>query len=298
MDRRDFLAWAGRAVIPIATVIPSAAAAARGNPPGRWRGSLRPTGAGLATSLDKIGLQLYTVRQQMAESVERTLHEVARIGYNEVEFAGYFDRPPRAIKQLLDRNGLRSPSAHIGIDAFDSGWFQRLNEASEIGQKWLVVASLPESARNSLDAIKRTAAKLDKAANEAKTFGIRIGYHNHDIEFTEVEGRRIYDVLLEDTDPKLVDFELDIYWIVRGGGDPFAYFKKWPGRFPLLHLKDGSGPPDWTMTAVGKGTIDFTAILRAHDEGGFKHYYVENDNAEHPLANIATSYRYLRSLEF
>ncbi len=249
-------------------------------------------------SLGDIGLQLYTVRQAMATSVERTLMAVAAIGYEEVEFAGYFNRPPRAIKQLLDRNGLKSPSGHVAIDVLRSGWYRRLSEASEIGHKWLVVPSLPESDRNSLDAVKRTAELLNRSASDAKTYKIRLGFHNHDVEFTEVEGRRILDVLLEETDPELVDFEMDLYWITKAGADPFDYFRRFPGRFPLVHVKDSAGPPAHQMTEVGKGTIDFKRLFAARRQAGMRHFFVEHDNPADPMASVGTSFRYLDSLEF
>ncbi|HET9066228.1 MAG TPA: sugar phosphate isomerase/epimerase [Gemmatimonadales bacterium] len=253
---------------------------------------------GAADKLDRIGLQLYTLRSAMAESVERTLKEVADIGYREVEFAGYFDRPPRAIKQLLDRNGLKSPAAHTDLATMKTNWYQTLNGASEMGQKWLVVPWLGESDRNSIDALKRTAATLNRAAEDAKTFRIRVAYHNHDFEFTDVEGRRPFDVLLEETDPKLIDFEMDLYWITKAGGDPFAYFAKWPGRFPLVHVKDAGPAPEFQMRDVGKGTIDFAKLFAARDQAGMKHFFVEHDNPADPMASVRTSYRYLDALRF
>ncbi|HRP07894.1 MAG TPA: sugar phosphate isomerase/epimerase [Gemmatimonadales bacterium] len=252
----------------------------------------------VADSLDRIGLQLYTVRSEMATSVERTLHQVAQIGYKEVEFAGYFNRPARAIRQLLDRNGLKSPSAHVSLDVLRGGWHRTLSEAEAIGQKWLVVPSLAESDRNSMDALKRTAEVMNRAGLDARTYKIRVGYHNHDVEFREVEGKRILDVLLDETDPEYVDFEMDLYWITKAGGDPFDYFRRYPERFPLLHVKDSGGAPDHQMTEVGKGTIDFAAIFRAARQGGFKHYYVEHDNPADPMSSARTSYRYLDSLQF
>ena len=293
MDRRSFLGTVGAAVAGI----PSVAHAARGgrSAPLGAAGSLRPAGAGLA--MDKVGLQLYTIRDEMARSVERTLYEVGRIGYKEVEFAGYFDRPPRAIRQLLDRNGLKSPSAHVSLDTLRSGWYRTLNDASEIGQKWLVVPWLAEKDRNSIDAIKATAELMNRAAEDAKTFRIKLAYHNHDFEFQEVEGRRIFDVLLEETDPERVQVELDLYWITKAGADPFAYFQRWPKRFPLVHVKDSAGPPDHAMTEVGKGTIDFAQIFARREEAGIEHYYVEHDNPRDPMASINTSYRYLKALE-
>ncbi|MGH7583288.1 MAG: sugar phosphate isomerase/epimerase family protein [Gemmatimonadales bacterium] len=248
--------------------------------------------------LDKIGLQLYTVRDLMQVSVERTLAQVATVGYKEVEFAGYFNRPPRAIKQLLDDNRLSSPSAHIGLDALRGPWNRTLSDASEIDQKWLVIASTSDSDHASVDAIKRTADLIHKAADDARYYKIKLAYHNHDVEFRQVGGKRIYDWLLELTRPDELQFEMDLYWITKGGGDPLAYFKQWPGRFPLVHVKDAGPPPEYPMEDVGKGTIDWARIFAHHKEAGIKHYFVEHDHPADPIASITDSYNYLRKLEF
>lgn len=277
MDRRSFVATTLAATTPLA-----------------WP-SARPFAK---DRLDKIGLQLYTVRQAMAESVEKTLHDVAEIGYREVEFAGYFDRPPRAIRQLLDRNGLKSPAAHTDLATMKTRWFQTLNAASEMGQKWLVVAWLDKADWGSIDALKRTAETLNRAAEDAKAFRTKVAYHNHDFEFRDVEGRKPFDVLLEETDPKLVDFEMDLYWITKAGGDPFAYFSKWPGRFPLVHVKDAGAAPEYEMRDVGKGEIDFGKIFAAREQAGTKHFFVEHDNPADPMTSIRTSFRYLDALRF
>lgn len=283
MDRRGFLArGAFAAALPL---VPSAA-----------RDLLAPWTA--RDTIDKIGLQLYTVRREMETSVERTLFEVGRIGYKEVEFAGYFNRPPRAIRQLLDRNGLKSPAGHTSLDVLRSGWYRTLSDAAEIGQKWLVVPWLGENDRNSLDALKRTAELLNRSGQDAKSYKVRVAYHNHDFEFQEVEGKRILDVLLEETDPEYVDFEIDLYWITKAGADPFDYFRRFPRRFPLVHVKDSAGSPDHQMTEVGRGKIDFAKLFAAGEQAGMKHYFVEHDNPAEPLSSVRTSYRYLDSLEF
>ncbi len=248
--------------------------------------------------IDKIGLQLYTVRDQMKISVERTLADVARIGYREVEFAGYFNRPPRALNQLLKRNRLSAPAAHVGIDAVRGPWNRTLAEAEEVGHKWLLVAWLAESDRDSVDAVRRTADLFNKAGEDAKRSGMRFAYHNHDFEFKELDGRPMLDLLLEHTDPKYVDFEMDLYWTVKGGADPLDYFARYPERFPLVHVKDGGPPPEHKMTEVGKGVIDFKRIFAARKAAGIKHYFVEHDNPADSLASVATSYRYLKSLRF
>ena len=125
-----------------------------------------------------------------------------------------------------------------------------------------------------------------------------MAYHNHDYEFQEVEGKRIIDVLLEETDPEYVDFEIDLYWITKAGGDPFDYFTRYPKRFPLVHVKDSAGAPAHQMTEVGRGTIDFAKLFAVREQAGMKHFFVEHDNPAEPLSSVRTSYRYLDSLEF
>jgi sugar phosphate isomerase/epimerase len=278
MNRRRFLSTTG------------AAAAGMSMP---WRSTVLR-----GDHIDKIGLQLYTVRNLMQVSVERTLASVARIGYKEVEFAGYFDRPPRSLHQLLDDNGLSSPSAHIGLSALRGAWNRTLSDAAEVGHKWLVIASVDDSDRNSVDAIKRTADLIHTAADDAKFYKIRLAYHNHDEEFAPVDGRPMFDRLLELTSPKELQVEMDLYWITKAGGDPLAYFARWPGRFPMVHVKDAGPAPEYKMEDVGKGTIDWKKIFSHHKEAGIKHYFVEHDDPPNPLADIKVSYDYLKQLQF
>jgi len=128
--------------------------------------------------------------------------------------------------------------------------------------------------------------------------GIQFAYHNHDFEFPKLEGQVPYDVLLQNTDPKLVQLEIDLYWITKAGQDPLAYFARWPGRIPLVHVKDSAGPPEHKMVDVGQGKIDWKRIFAKRDQAGIKHAIVEHDQPPQPFEDIATSARYLKSLEF
>ncbi|HEY4320534.1 MAG TPA: sugar phosphate isomerase/epimerase [Gemmatimonadales bacterium] len=246
----------------------------------------------------RIGVQLYTVRDLMKVSVERTLGQVADIGFKEVEFAGYFNRPPRAIRQLLDDNGLTSPADHIGLDSLRGAWNRTLADAAEIGHKWLVIASVNDSDRNSVDAIKRTADLIHKAAEDAKFYKIKLAYHNHEEEFAPIGGRPMFDQLLELTKPDELQVEMDIYWITKAGADPLAYFARWPGRFPMVHVKDAGPAPTYKMEDVGKGTINWARLFSHHDQAGIKHYFVEHDSPADPMVSIKASYDYLRTLTF
>jgi sugar phosphate isomerase/epimerase len=258
-------------------------------------------GAGLAMTgcarrLDRIGVQLYTVRSAMEDSVERTLERVAQIGYNEVEFAGYFGRSAQQIRQVLDDTGLTAPAAHTPLEPLETEWAATVDFAAAIGHQYLVVPWIAPENRTSLDDYRRMADRLNRVADRAKAAGLGFGYHNHDFEFEPLEGRVPWDVLLEETDPALVKIELDLYWITKAGGDPVAQFREHPGRFPMVHVKDMAA--DGSMVDVGAGTIDFPALFALSDQAGIRHDFVEHDNPGDPFASIAASYRYLRALEF
>lgn len=250
--------------------------------------------------LDRIGLQLYTVRSELdpargPRSVEQTLDRVARIGYREVQFAGYFNRTPQQIKAALDASGLTAPAAHVMLSAELEGWEQTLDTAGVMGHRYVIVPWIAAEERT-LDGYKRVAERFNRAAEQARAAGVRFGYHNHDFEFVKVGGKVGYDVLLAETDPEIVLMELDLFWIRRGGHDPLTYFGQHPGRFHTVHVKDMDR--EGKMVDVGKGVIDFATIFRHRDQAGIRHFFVEHDSPPEPFASIRVSYEYLRQLEF
>ncbi|MGH7656409.1 MAG: sugar phosphate isomerase/epimerase family protein [Gemmatimonadaceae bacterium] len=251
-----------------------------------------------AARLNPIGLQLYTVRSLMSKDVDGTLATVAGVGYREVEFAGYYNKDPAALRATLDRLKLKSPSCHLGLDAVETGFDATAAAAKTLGHEWVVVASTSPRFFQSLAALKELAQRFNAVGKRAKDAGLRFGYHNHNIEFKAVEGAVPIDVLISETDPALVDFEMDVYWVTQGGGDPFALINKFPGRFKLLHAKDASGPPDQKMRDVGSGVIDWKKIFAERKKAGVQHVFVERDDAPDPVASITASYNYLHNLSF
>jgi sugar phosphate isomerase/epimerase len=249
--------------------------------------------------LGAFGVQLYTVRTLMEQSVERTLGQVAAAGYKEVEFAGYFKRTPAQLVAALKANGLSSPSCHLGMTEFRSpDWAKIVDGAAQVGHRWLVLAWLPEADRASVDAYKGVADTLLKAGEVAKQAGLRVGFHNHDMEFKQMGGTCGLDVMLDATHDTDVGFELDLYWATRAGVDPLAYFARYPGRFPLVHVKDAGPAPSYKMSDVGKGQINFAKIFAQHAQAGIQHYYVEHDEPGDALLSIQASAAYLRTLNF
>ena len=247
--------------------------------------------------LEKVGLQLYTVRDKMKEDFEATLARVAEIGYKEVEFAGYFDHAPADVRAILDRHGLSAPSTHIALGEIDA-WKASLDTAKAIGHDYVVVPWIPQEKRMTLDGWKNVADVFNRAAQMAHDTGLQFAYHNHDFEFVPTGGQLPYDILLAETDPKLVQMEMDLYWITKGGQDPLKYFARWPGRFPMVHVKDSMGPPDQKMADVGAGKIDWKRIFGREDQAGIKHFFVEHDQPADPFASIRASCDYLKKLEF
>ena len=256
-----------------------------------------------ADQLERVGLQLYTVRTLMQQSVERTLQQVAAVGYREVEIAGYFGRSPAALSATMRQHGLSAPSAHVGIADIRGGeWAKMVEVAVQLGHRWLVCAWIPDSDRKSADAYKAVGDSLVAAAEVATKAGISVGYHNHDFELAPLGTSCGLDVLLEHTKGTRIAFEMDLYWLIKAGGDPLAYFDRWPGRFPLVHVKDSMGPPAHQMVDVGKGRIDFAKIFAKifaqRTRAGTQHFYVEHDQPADPLQSIAASAAYLRTLNF
>jgi hydroxypyruvate isomerase len=247
--------------------------------------------------LGAIGVQLYSVRQAMQQNFEATLKRVAAIGYKEVEFAGLFGRKPRQVQVLLAGLGLNAVSMHVPFETLDQGWDGVLEDARALGCRYLVIPSIPANLRTSLDDYRRIADRFTRAAGAAKKAGLEFAYHNHAVDFSPLEHRLPFDVLLEATDPELVGYELDLYWIVRAGQDPQRYFNRWPGRCKLVHVKDSLGGPEHRMTEVGSGIIDWPAMLASARAEGVQHFFVEQDDAAQPLASIATSFAYLRKLQ-
>jgi sugar phosphate isomerase/epimerase len=252
-----------------------------------------------ARRIDRIGLQLYTVRRDMAVNVESTLQRVSAIGYRDVEFAGYYDRDPAKLRATLDALQLAAPSTHVGLPDVEAKWSTTAAAARVLGHRWVIVASVNErGAFSSIAGVKSLAARFNAAGRRARDAGLRIGFHNHNSEFKPVDGAEPLEVLLSETDPSLVDFEMDLYWITQAGADPLAYFARHPGRFKLAHAKDSGGPPAHEMRDVGAGVIDWKKLLAPGTGAGFERFFVEHDQPKDAFASVAASYAYLKALEF
>ena len=293
MDRRQFV---GRAL--------SAGAVVAGAGPAGLIASSFPSPLRSAFP-DRWGLQLYTVRSLMADDVEGTLAAVAGIGYREVEFAGYFGRAPAELRATLEASQLAAPAAHLSLAELRANFGAHADAAAEIGHRYLVLPYLsgPErpggSPRAVADGYRRLAEELNAIGERCERAGLRFAYHNHDFELEPqaVRGETVtpLEIMLTGTDPDLVRFEMDFYWMVHGGADPLDYFHRFPGRFELCHIKDRTA--DGNMVDVGAGDIDFAAILGRAGQAGLLHYIVEHDAPTDPLASVRASYQHLALLD-
>ena len=259
-----------------------------------------------------IGLQLYTVRDAMGKNPAATLSQVAKIGYSTVEgtYSGpgtFFNVSTKEFGNMLKQNGLLMPSCHyrLGEELVNgahqpgtilNGWQKAVDDAAEIGLKYMVCAYLSAAERGSLDHYKKVADDFNKAGEVCKKAGIQLAYHNHDFEFIQENGKYPYETLLANTDKDLVKMEMDMYWVTKANQDPTKLIDEHPGRFPLWHIKDMDKTPERAFTEVGNGVIDFKKIFKSANKAGLKYFFVEEDKCPgDPFVSITESITYIKS---
>jgi len=288
LDRRTFMAAMGSAVL-----------------------AMRPR---RTASIPRLGVQLYTVRSLLEKDFDGTLAAVAAIGFTEVEFAGYFKQTPQQVRDSLKRHKLTAPSAHISYENLTGdAWARVIDNARTIGHRYLVNAWVEESIRNQPDAWKRIAETYNRAGDGSKRAGIQFTYHNHRFEFAPqaaAAGKLPYDILLESCDHALVKMEMDLCWITAAEKDPLEYFRRYPGRFPMVHVKGlrkipaggAESPIDRVLpdiTDVGHDdVVDWKRIFAEARNAGIEHYFVEHDQPKQPLESLKASRGYLTRLQF
>ena len=247
-----------------------------------------------------IGLQLYSVRNEMTKDPEACLKRIAGIGYTRLEAAGYDNRqfygmPPAEFRQLTEDLGMRLVASHVSFNGDNMG--EVLEDHREAGITYLVWPWLSQEQRSSPGSYSDIAKKCNAIGKMCKDNNMKFGYHNHDFEFHEMDGKIPYDILLEETDPGLVCMEIDLYWITYAGKDPKVYFEKFPGRFELWHVKDMAGGAGREMTEVGSGVIDYEALFGMASVSGMKEFFVEQDTIRGDVfESVQTSYNYINSI--
>lgn len=250
------------------------------------------------SALAGVGVQLYTLRAEMRRNPEATLARIATLGFDEIEWWGEFGRTPAQLRALLDQHALRSPAAHIDPrDLQPDRLSALLDRAQVMGHTTLIVAWTPPNQR-SADDFKRLGALLSEAGHTSARVGIRTGYHNHDFEFAPHGGATLLDYFLAESDPAVVDLELDCYWTFKAGHDPIFGLRRYANRITHLHIKDSSGPPDHRQMDVGSGVMDWKAIIDTGIAGRVRHVYVEHDEPADAWATVSAGLGHLRALGY
>lgn len=255
-------------------------------------------------AIKNFGLQLYTLRTDLPKDPKGVLKQVASFGYKQVEgYEGpqgiFWGMKNTEFKKYLDGIGLNFVSTHCDIN---KDFEKKAAEAAEIGMKYLICPYL--GAQKSLDDYKRFADEFNKRGEICKKNGIRFAYHNHGYSFTALDGQMPQDIFMQQTDAALVDFEMDIYWVVTAGADPIAWLKKYPNRFRLCHVKDRAKGVAATETNasvdLGTGAIDFKKILSEAKKQGMQYYIVEQERYDNttPLKSAEAGAAYMKKFKF
>ncbi|HLZ30701.1 MAG TPA: sugar phosphate isomerase/epimerase [Chloroflexota bacterium] len=242
----------------------------------------------------QLGLQLYTVRSLTARDMLGTLRQVAQLGFGAVEFAGLGDTPVPVLRQTLDELHLRALGAHVQYSAFVAGVQKVCEDLRTLGCEYAIVPALPQEMRTDVRTATELPARLEEWGKACQQSDLRFAYHNHAFEFAALDGRggTLFDALLS-TDPALVDLELDVFWAEYAGQDALALINQHRDRIALLHLKDIAADQDPQDVPVGRGTLDWGAILAAGKAADVRWFVVEQDNPRDPLDDVTQSLRYL-----
>jgi sugar phosphate isomerase/epimerase len=250
--------------------------------------------------LNRIGLELYSVRDAMARDPDRTMAAVRGMGYTDVELLwsmGNFGRTPEQVKATLDREGLRAPSAHVSEAVVLVGWERSLDVAKMLGMEYIIVPSFSEDTSRSLDDWKEWADHFNKAGAIARKAGIWLAFHNEPNHMRPIGGQVPYDVFVERTDPSVVRHQFDIGNMVLGGGDPMAYLQRYRDRYWSFHVKDIVADRS-RDTELGAGTVDLARLFAAIPDLDKKPCYVEQEGASDSLASAKKNWEYLKELEY
>jgi sugar phosphate isomerase/epimerase len=283
---------------------------------------------------NKLGIQLFSIPKMLSEDFVGGIKMLSDMGYKELELfgpfpfsaesakkgweaagkmlgfsgSGYYGKSAKEIKKILDDHGLSSPGTHTDLDTLEQNMSALGEAAGILGHKYVTLPAIPDTRRKNLDDYKRIADDFNKIGAEAKKNGVKFGYHNHGYGIKPLNGQIPLEIILKNTDPELVFFEMDIFWTTAGGADPVEMLTKYPNRYKMLHLKDmkekrqfagdGGSMGDWMplfplMASAGEGVLDLKQIVKKAKEIGVEHYFVEQDMVADPQVALKKSLIYL-----
>ena len=287
--------------------------------------------------LNKIGIQLFSLPKLLEKDFRSAIQLLNQIGYTELELygpypfstdaakaswnavtpslgfsgSGYFGLTAQQLKAVLKEFGMSAPAMHTDLDTLQNRMAQLGEAANLLGVTYVGLPAIPEPKRKTLDDYKKMADEFNKIGEEARKAGLKFSYHNHGYGLHEMDGKIPLKVIFENTDPKLVFFEMDLYWTTAGGADPIAYLDAYPNRYHLMHVKDmkekvrfsgdGGNSKQWIelfpyMTTAGSGVLDLKAIIAKAQQRGVKHFFVEQDMVASPEIALKKSFDYLKGL--
>ncbi len=251
--------------------------------------------------ISAFGIQLWTVKEDMGKDAKATLQKLSSYGYKQIEsFEGpkgfFWGWKNTEFKKYMDDLGMNLVSAHCNNTV---DFERKAAEAAEIGMKYLICPY--KGPQKSMDDYKKFADEFNKSGEICKKNGIRFAYHNHDYSFKPINGEVPQEVMMNMTDKNLVDYEMDIYWVVAAGEDPKAWFAKHPGRFKLCHVKDlAKTAKGHESVQIGKGTIDFASILKVGEKHGMKYHIIEQEafTGTNPLESAEADAKYMKEFSY
>ncbi len=245
---------------------------------------------------------MYTVREAALQNFHGTLQRVAELGYTGVELAGGYPgiglvNTAAEISQMLKELGLKCISAHVSLSDLRNNLSREIDTYLTMGAKFLVCPWLSPEFRDDESSYHTLAADLNGIGERCRANGLQLCYHHHDFEFVQFNGKYALDILLEESDSANLQLEADTYWIEAGGNNPASYIRRWPGRVPLLHLKDMTTTVPATFAEVGNGILDWTDIFEAAQIGKTEWYIVEQDSCPgDPFESLKLSLENLRHM--
>jgi sugar phosphate isomerase/epimerase len=253
-----------------------------------------------------VGLQLWSLRNQLTASLPDGMAQVKKLGFTEVETAGTYKHPAKELRDLADANGLKIVGAHIQYGEVEKDLAGSIAQAKTLGASYIIVAWVPHAKAFDVDQARAAAKNFNTWGAAMKKEGLGFGFHTHGYEFKPLaDGSSAFDVMMKETDPDLVFCEMDLFWVVQAGIDPVALLQKYPGRFKAFHIKDmrkgapiglyeGHAPASDNVI-VGQGNMDWPAIIDQGRKSGVKYYFIEDETSD-PLGNIPPSLTYLAPL--
>lgn len=252
-----------------------------------------------------VGLQLYSFRNQMAKDVPGSLELAQKMGITDVEAAGLYNLTGEQFRKQLDEHGLKASGIHFQWDDFSNHFDKVIADAKALGVEYVTLPWVPHGLEFTPENAHDAAKHFDEWGRKLSEAGFKFTYHPHGYEFRPYEGGTLFDIIAKETDPKLVNFELDIFWAYDGGADPVKLMEQYPDRFPQMHLKDmrkSVKTPKYLGhenveddVGLGKGQLDIPAIIAEAKKIGVKHYYIE-DESSHSVQQVPVSIEYVRSI--